>query len=757
MNWFNNIKIRTKLLTSFSVVIALVMVLAVYAVTQVRSVNDEYHEVLEHPVAARDAILRTQSNIRALRRTVAGMVMYAPTDNTTAINSLYQEGVGFLAEANQALNEYDHVVSTDNALSSEAIHERLAESGRLRQLLQAYYGDIFVPVRDYALARNHAMALAQVESGNDIIEQLVATTFSMSQDAENMMYAKIEYVFGIANTAFYVLIAVGAAIVMVSVILALLIAHIISKPIKNLVSLANSVSNGHLNVNIDYSRLTRDEIGDLTRDFYSLIDVIRNVIKDLTRIDHEVNVVGDIEYMTDADKYQNSFREVMETVNNILSHNTEDMLILIKSLNKIADGDFNVDIDDMPGKKMLLPQTLRDVTANLKEIYSSAQYLTMNVADGNLEVEVDPSRFKGSWTELIQALNNLVLSVAQPLSAIEISLHEMAEGNFELSQSSNQFNGAFERARKAVHATEEITLSYVNEISYVLGSIAQGDLTVPIKRDYIGSYEPIKTALTTILESLIVTMSDIQAAVEQIAMGADQISTSAMNLADGATRQTASIEELSSSLTLIHQKATQANDDAAMASQSAVRSQEFAVQGGKIVRSMSDKMNSVKSSNADISKIISVITNIAFQTNLLALNASVEAARAGEHGKGFSVVADEVRTLAGRSQQSSSDTSAIIEKNNVNVEEGVMASEEVVSSFETIASNISEISELVSQIADISNEQLESISNINASVTEITGVVTDTSATAEESASASQELNSQAELLRQKVAFFKLK
>jgi len=116
MKWFNNIKIRTKLLTSFGVVIALVISLAVYAAMQVRNVNYEYHEVLEHPVVARAAILRTQSNIRALRRTVAGMVMYAPTDDTTAINSLYQEGVGYLDEAIQALDEYDHVVSIDNVI-----------------------------------------------------------------------------------------------------------------------------------------------------------------------------------------------------------------------------------------------------------------------------------------------------------------------------------------------------------------------------------------------------------------------------------------------------------------------------------------------------------------------------------------------------------------------------------------------------------------------------------------------------------------
>jgi len=242
-----------------------------------------------------------------------------------------------------------------------------------------------------------------------------------------------------------------------------------------------------------------------------------------------------------------------------------------------------------------------------------------------------------------------------------------------------------------------------------------------------------------------------------VAMGADQISNSAMNLAEGATRQTAAVEELSSSLTLIHEKANQASESATAANQSTIRSQQFAQQGGATIKSMSETMNKIKESSESISKIIDVITSIAFQTNLLALNASVEAARAGEHGKGFSVVADEVRILAGRSQQSASDTSGIIEEDTKNVEEGLKAAMEVVESFDTIVKNIGEISEVVSHIASISSEQLDSISTINASVSEITGVVTATSATAEESASASEELNSQAEMLRQKVAFFKLR
>ena len=493
------------------------------------------------------------------------------------------------------------------------------------------------------------------------------------------------------------------------------------------------------------------------QEFEHNLTIISNIMDDLSLISHEFIVCGNINYRADTTKYEDAFKKLVESVNTILDENVKDVTGILSILNQIADGDFNVQMDDMPGDKMILPQTIRTVAANIKDIYDSANYLASNLADGKLDVEVDPSKFKGNWAELVKTLNNLVIAVEKPLSSIKASLYEMSEGNFEPSQVNKKYKGAFESARKAIHDTEEITLSYISEISDVLACIAKGDLTVSINREYLGSYAPIKTALNTILESLNDTMAEIKMAVDHVALGAEQISHSAMTLADGATRQTASVEELSSSLTIIHEKAIQASENATAANQTTMRSKETAEQGGAVVKSMSEKMNMIKGSNEDISRIIDVITNIAFQTNLLALNASVEAARAGEHGRGFSVVADEVRTLAGRSQQSASDTSEIINENSNNVKDGVNAATEVVTSFETITSNIGEISSLTAQIANISNEQLESIANINTSVTSITSVVTGTSATAEESAAASQELSSQAEMLRQRVEFFKIK
>ncbi|MDR2168306.1 MAG: methyl-accepting chemotaxis protein, partial [Clostridiales bacterium] len=554
------------------------------------------------------------------------------------------------------------------------------------------------------------------------------------------------------------LIIIAAVAAILGILMAIMITGSITKPVSRASTLVSDVAAGRINVNIDRASLGRDEMGVLTGDIFNLVDVVRHIIDDLVKLSQEFTEKGDFEYRIDASKYENSFREIMERCNAIIeSQVNDDILPVLHAVENMSNGNFKMEIKDLPGKKIVLTNAVRAVASRLNEIYDSVSRLATRAAEGQLEDRLDTSKFEGNWKSMFNNLNNLVEAVAKPVLAVEASLMHMRDGNFEDARIDAQFKGTFASLTSALNQTEEITLSYISEISDVLTKMSKGDFTVTIQRDYRGSYEPIKTALNVILDSMNNTLSEVQSASYQVLSGAEQISQSSMYLAEGSARQASAIEELTASIDIINQKTMESAESASNASNKASGAADFATKGGETVRFMQETMDNVQTSAAAIGKIIGVISDIAFQTNLLALNASVEAARAGEHGRSFSVVADEVRSLATKSQQSTKDTEHVIEEDAAAVEQGIKAAAQVAESFVTIIDDVKQISVLASQIAEMANEQAESIAHINSSVGEISKVVQDNSATAQESASASEELSSQAEMLRELVSTFKLR
>jgi len=236
----------------------------------------------------------------------------------------------------------------------------------------------------------------------------------------------------------------------------------------------------------------------------------------------------------------------------------------------------------------------------------------------------------------------------------------------------------------------------------------------------------------------------LSAGSEQIVAAAAQVSGSSQSLAEGASEQAASLEETSASVEELSSMTKRNAQSAEQAKTIAQAARHSADRSATSVTQLTTAMGDLKSSSAEVAKIVKTIDEIAFQTNILALNAAVEAARAGEAGMGFAVVADEVRNLAQRSAQASKETAAKIESALAKSDEGARISEEVAASLGGIIEQVRKLDTLVSEIATASHEQTQGIGQVNIAISEIDKVTQSNAAAAEESASAAEELNAQA-------------
>jgi methyl-accepting chemotaxis protein len=184
------------------------------------------------------------------------------------------------------------------------------------------------------------------------------------------------------------------------------------------------------------------------------------------------------------------------------------------------------------------------------------------------------------------------------------------------------------------------------------------------------------------------------------------------------------------------------------AKRAADRTHKVAEVGAADMSSMQQMMNEIQSSSTEVTKIVKTIDEIAFQTNILALNAAIEAARAGEAGAGFSVVAEEVRSLAQRSAAAAKETADKIAHAHERSLRGTEYTQRVGQQLSEILSGVKQVNELVGEIATASQEQNKAIEELNRAVAQMDTVTQQNAASAEETAAAAEELTAQSQELQ---------
>ncbi len=756
-NFIDNLKMKSKLLVLTSSILILTLVMGILSILAFLDINKLANATSLEAIPLIQRQSAMEDNFLLARVNIYKAITYGQNNNLAERDEA-------LKIVTQAIVEYD-TLTEDFAKKIQVMFPKgsseYSSADKLVSIKDSYI-DILNQIYDQINLGDYNEALGLAARNKETINTCTSYVAKSGDFVLNHLVDDFDSIEAYTVRDVIYIIILVTLVVLVGLIVSLYMSNKISKSVFRLNQDVEYLKNGEFDM--IHTSETNDEIGEITRNVVEVARIVEAVVNDVKEADMAYEM-GTILPSIEFENYKGGYKELATAINHIFKTNAEKIGYVLEVVDKIAKGDFNIDRNTnmFPAEQAVITDALFTCVDNIDAVDREIKNIIHKVKAGNViavngydGIFVETESLNGEWKDMVLGIENIVKQFTTPLYELFLVLGKMANGDLS-ARMTGEYVGQLQELQELAEICNTSIQSYISEIEFVLGQLAQNKYNVTIEREYIGDFRIIRSSLLYIIEKLNSVMGEINESTEIIAHSASASAETSVSLAEASTRQnqaiTVLLQEIESVIGVTIDNAKSAEEARSLSHITL----ENAENGNREMIAMLDTINQISNASKSIENIISIIEDIAFQTNLLALNAAVEAARAGEHGKGFAVVAEEVRSLAGRSQSAALETKELINKSILRVNEGTVKASTTSNALDAILRDITQVSEIIDNIANTSKTQATQISIFGDRVNDISDAANQNTSTSEESAAIAQEISAQSESLRKIVSEFDLK
>jgi len=696
MNWFYNLTIGRKLAIAFAVLTALALLIGGFAIKELRDESALISDLTERSLPARTALLELRGILGEYRTFEVAQLGYQ--GQAAELADYRKRTDGLRIDFGTTLTRYEGLIRSEGerTLFDKVKSAGTAYFGAGAKIAAAIDADDFDTAR--AVSSDEARPLRRA-----LMEEIKALIDETSRLLDEQVTAA-----GVASSRAMLQLGLGmAAAALFAALFGWSITRSITSPLKLATRAAEGIARGRLDQAIRAE--SRDESGQLLASMAEMQQQL-NAVREAQRVLAEQHGAGMLDQRIDASRFAGDFARMAEEVNAVVDGHVRAQRRMAEVMGFYAEGDFNHDMDRLPGQQAAISQAMDTVKTRLGEINAAITELAGSAARGEFKTRGDAAHFQHDFRRMVEGLNTL------------------------MSTADTQLTG----------------------ISVLLRALADGDLTQRMRGEAQGVFAQIRDDANRMVDQLRSIIGEISASSETVRSAAGEIAAGNSDLSSRTEQQAAALEETAASMEELTSTVRGNAENARSANQLAIGAGDVAERGGHVVRQVVDTMGQINAQSRKIEDIIGVIDGIAFQTNILALNAAVEAARAGEQGRGFAVVAGEVRTLAQRSAAAAREIKGLISETVQKVGTGSQLVDSAGATMAEILASVKRVTDIMGEISAASAEQTSGIEQVSATVTHMDEATQQNAALVEEATAAARALEDQAGRLAQNVARFRL-